>query len=751
MPIPNNETRFFQLQIRTDSVTGPVQITSNVVTVVDSQQAFIQATGGFVTLEDGYKTHHFASSNTFQVLGLGIPANRSIEYFAVAGGGGGGSVSGNDGGGGAGGIQEGNVTLSSTGNYVVMVGSGGAANQNGSNSNISLSGSLSIVAFGGGSGGRSGFAANIGGSGGGGKNAGGAGALGWSGQGYPGGSGHPTSPYGAGGGGGAGQAGLAGLAYFGGGDQWNPSAQGGNGISRSWIFPSYGVPSLRGSLHLVNDTVTKDRWFGGGGAGGSDAGNPTAGSNQSIGWGGMGGGGGTSVTGPSTPRILYYSVNGVATSGGGGAGKTASNPTAAGTGGSGLVAIRYPYTVETYNDDDNIGVSQATVDNSNVVYTLTTVNVSNATVLYWTLSGNVSNNDVLGGNTGSFTLINANATFTVRLANNIVSGTNTKVYTPQLRKNSLTGPVVSTGNTLVIYSSSNRNNFINATGGNVITSGGFRTHVLTASNSFVVSSAGALGGVVDYVIVAGGGGAPSGGAPTGIGGGGGGAGGMLTGTYVLSAQTYLANVGAGGSGGGPAWNLPGSNGGNSDIFGILTVGGGAGGVYTQSNGQYASAGGSGGGAFGGVNSGSTNYGGNSYIGQGNPGGSISGSNPSGGTSAGGGGAGAAAGNFGAFSNGPRVGGSGRPISWVPGFYGTPGPTSGRWFAGGGGGSTNQNTGEPGAGGAGGGGRGVMSGPQNLPAFSGNVSTGGGGGGGSGPSYPAGAGGSGIIIIRYPYV
>ena len=67
MAIPNNETRFFQLQIRTGSLTGPVQITSNVVTVVDSQQAFIQATGGFVTLEDGYKTHHFDTSNTFQV------------------------------------------------------------------------------------------------------------------------------------------------------------------------------------------------------------------------------------------------------------------------------------------------------------------------------------------------------------------------------------------------------------------------------------------------------------------------------------------------------------------------------------------------------------------------------------------------------------------------------------------------------------------------------------------------------------
>ena len=387
MPIPNNETRYFQLQIRTESLTGPVQITSNVITVVDSQQAFIQATGGFVTLEDGYKTHHFDSSNTFEVLGLGIPANRSIEYFAVAGGGGGGQnpTAYNEGGGGAGGIQSGNVTLSSTGNYVVRIGGGGSSNQNGSNSNISLSGSLSIVAFGGGSGGSFNLAANIGGSGGGGRQQGGVAAAGWSGQGFPGGNGHPSSPYGAGGGGGAGQAGLAGLANFGGGATWNPSAQGGNGISRSWIFPSYGVPSLRGSLHLVNDTVTSDRWFGGGGGGGTDAGNPYSGSNQSLGWGGKGGGGGTSLTDVPSPRILYYDVSGAATTGGGGAGKQGGFPPSAGSGGSGFVAIRYPYTVETYNDNDNLGAAQATVDNSNVVYTLTTVNVSNATVLYWTL------------------------------------------------------------------------------------------------------------------------------------------------------------------------------------------------------------------------------------------------------------------------------------------------------------------------------------------------------------------------------
>ena len=765
MPIPNNETRFFQLQIRTGSPTGPVRITSNVITVVDSQQAFIQATGGYVTLEDGYKTHHFTTSNTFQVVGLGIPANRNLEYFVVSGGGGGGRTVYLGGGGGAGGIVAGNVTLTTTGNYIAIVGGGGiGGGTNGSNSNIVLAGTLNLHAIGGGRGAAGSDplydAAGSGGSGGGGSAVAGygTGAANVIGQGYPGGS-RSANPSlnAAAGGGGAGQAGFNGL------DDRSPapsyasyqSAQGGNGISRSWISPLFGTPSYQGSGWGPGGGVTKDRWFGGGGGGGSVVGNPTISGNHSIGWRGIGGGGGTTDTSPvngaPNRRNNEFGFAGSTNTGGGGAGYDGGALSQGGSaGGSGFIAVRYPYTVETYDNPDNIGGSRATVDNSNVVYTLRTVNVSNATVLYWTMSGNVSNTDVLGGNTGSFTLINANATFTIRLATNIVTGTNTKVYTPELRKNSVTGPIVSTSNTIVIYSASNQNNFINATGGNVITGGGYRTHVLTSSNTFAVSSTGTLGGLVDYLIVAGGGGGAGGNPSTTNGGAGAGAGGMLAGTYTVSVQSYLANVGAGGTGG-AGYGLLGTNGSNTDIFGILTVGGG-GGSFNQPNGSHGKAGGSGAGAGGSISSGGvTLYGGNSYIGQGNPGGTIFGSNPGGNSSAGGGGAGGAGDTFTGFENGPRGGGVGRSISWVPGFYGTPGPTSGRWFAGGGGGGTDQNTGYQGLGGAGGGGRGTMAGPQALTAFSGNVFTGGGGGGGHSPSYPAGSGGSGIIIIRYPYV
>tara|TARA_R100000406_G_scaffold384_2_gene471 strand:- start:3158 stop:4306 length:1149 start_codon:yes stop_codon:yes gene_type:complete len=88
---------------------------------------------------------------------------------------------------------------------------------------------------------------------------------------------------------------------------------------------------------------------------------------------------------------------------------------------------------------------------------------------------------------------------------------------------------------------------------------------------------------------------------------------------------------------------------------------------------------------------------------------------------------------------------------IPPSYGTPGPTPGRWFAGGGG------AGDPGSsavanGGAGGGGSGMDYAPSSLrpssnPEVPGVANTGGGGGGGH--SSAAGAvGGSGIVIIRY---
>jgi hypothetical protein len=419
-----------------------------------------------------------------------------------------------------------------------------------------------------------------------------------------------------------------------------------------------------------------------------------------------------------------------------------------GNGGSGIVIVRYPYTLATYGLIDDIGFARAVTDNTTITYSLTTINIANTSTLYWTMSGNIANADVIGGNTGSFTVLNSNATFSFSLANNIVSGNNTKEFTLQLRRNSITGGVAATANTITVYAGSDRSNFITATGGTIVNTGKHRLHIFTSSANLVVSNAGRMGGYVDYLAVAGGGG---GGYSNDGYGGAGGAGGLLSGTTTISAQTYVTTVGAGAASG--VRNTSTNNGSNSSIFGLTLVGGGGGNSEPNGPGRP---GGSGGGAQAGGSPASAS-GGSGITGQGNPGSSMIGS-PNGATlGSGGGGAGGTfpsgrgAGYSAYFSTTAQAGGGiGLPFTWVPTAYGS-NSTSGQYFAGGGGGTGSGANPGFGIGGLGGGGQGAGPGGPGY-AFSGNVNTGGGGGSGSGG--PGGAlttGGSGIIIIRYPYV
>lgn len=742
MPIPNNETRFFQLQIRTGSLTGPVQITSNVITVVDGAQAFVNATGGMVYIDNGFKTHVFTKSNNFVISGLGLPANRNLYYEIVAGGGAGGyNNPQGSGGGGAGGYLRGNVTLDSTGTFAITVGGGAGGLYNGGyvvggrGSNSSIFGNT-YVAVGGGNGATPSPSSGVpGGSGGGADFYSTTVGTGIPGQGNPGGGDASSSR--GGGGGGAGEAGTG----------YPVGARGGNGLSSVSIS---GIPSVSQPLYGTPSYGPQSgRWLAGGGQGARggplDRSGPNSPGLHSAGGGGRAG----------EPGIADGQPGKTNTGGGGGA---ADSGPGSGAGGSGIVIIRYPYTIATYNLNDNLGSARATIDNSNVVYSLVTVNVSNATILYWTLSGNVLNGDVVGGNTGSFAVVNSNATFRVNLANNIVTGSATKNYTLQLRSSSVAGPIVATSNTIVVNNSNDPGTYISATGGNVSISGGYKIHVFESSNNFVVSSAGRLGGVVEYVLVAGGGGGGPNGGPAQGGGGGGGAGGLVTGTTTISAQTYVANVGAGGTTSAPT-ATPGAN---TDIFSIVAVGGGRGGV--QNNGTIGPAGngGSGGGAQY-NNYGTPTYwgGGLGYPGQGSNGGRADYRNPPYGGGAGGGGAGGGGGNAGLYVPEGR-GGSGLPITWVPSLYGQTGPAPGRYFAGGGGagsgappdGTNEGRQGGAGGGGAGGPGTANPSIPAGTGVFAGNVNMGG-GGGGAGMNNAAGVGGgqggSGIIIIRYPFV
>jgi hypothetical protein len=335
--------------------------------------------------------------------------------------------------------------------------------------------------------------------------------------------------------------------------------------------------------------------------------------------------------------------------------------------------------------------------------------------------------------------------------------------------------------------------FVAATGGTVLTCGNYKVHVFTGPGSFVVSCAGNdLGSnSVEYLVVAGGG---AGGTDIG---GGGGAGGFrqnypsptIAGLPVTTTS-YPITIGAGGASFpshtrqiyNPGVNAFGNSGSNSVFSTITSAGGGGGGAYnggapnipgTQSQATPGNSGGSGGGqgvdSFGpdvrtqpGTSGGTGNTPPVSPS-QGNPGGTGWNSPWN---SAGGGGASAAGGNASSGSNTAGTGGIG---SYWPNplfgptapSYGTSGPVPGvRYFAGGGGGVTYGNS-EPDAGtvqvagGSGGGG----SGGRRTPLTAGTAGTAntGGGGGGAGfnnctsPDVAAsGAGGSGIVIIRYKY-
>jgi hypothetical protein len=267
-----------------------------------------------------------------------------------------------------------------------------------------------------------------------------------------------------------------------------------------------------------------------------------------------------------------------------------------------------------------------------------------------------------------------------------------------------------------------------ASGGNIIaTDGTYWYHAFLSSGSFVP----AAGLTADVLQIAGGGAGRR---------GGGGAGGLL----AFNSQSLAANVGinvvVGAGGAAPASDFGGvGNNGNNSQFGSLTtsVGGGSGAGFTVNGANGGSGGGAGWG--GGTFSGGTA----SPSGQGN---NAAASNVSGSTAGGGGGAGAAGGG-----GNNRQGGIGSTTysSWGL-VTGTGQNSSGTvYYAGGGSGGAN-NSGNNGtlAGGLGGGGTGCTH-TDASGATSGLTNTGGGGGGGWYASPFGGAGGSGIIIVRYP--
>ena len=277
---------------------------------------------------------------------------------------------------------------------------------------------------------------------------------------------------------------------------------------------------------------------------------------------------------------------------------------------------------------------------------------------------------------------------------------------------------------------------VGAVGGAEFTPGnGYKYHIFTSNATLNVKS----GGDVDVMLVGGGGGGGNGYQGPGsrcYAGGGGGAGGMKQ-LYdqTWKIGTYTIDIGGGGRG---AFRpLIGAAGGTTTISSPvlpspITAGGGGYGANFPNGTAGPSPGGSGGG--GAAPGGSGGSAPSSY---GNTGSSGSYSPPFYYRGGGGGGAGSAGSS--------DDGGIGLPAfsgdTGIPPAYGTPGPSPGRYFAGGGAGTYGASSSRnPGSGGAGGGGS----------AYSpGTINTGGGGAGNlQRRIYGGGHGGPGIVIIRY---
>ena len=300
-----------QLRTEGQSVTFVyVDATEGWINVQDSTSAvsgrvvtnFITATGGTITCSGDYKIHTFTSPGTFEVTNEGTSCgSQRLDYMVLAGGGGGGGKN-SGGGGGAGGFREsvpspaawsGSPLATTTGitaafqSYPITVGSGGAGGSN------HPSNPAYVNNTGNGTNGSNSIFSTITSTGGGGGND----------------SNVPSAPSPS-----SGQPGGSGGG--GGGEVANP---GGTGNTPP-VSPAQGTNGGNGGPNLNRR---------GGGGGGATAAGTSFPSTP------MNGGAGATTTISGTPTAY----------GGGGPGfySPPDNWTAAGTGGSGIVLIKYKF------------------------------------------------------------------------------------------------------------------------------------------------------------------------------------------------------------------------------------------------------------------------------------------------------------------------------------------------------------------------------------------------------------------------
>ena len=349
----------FTVEAQNAAGYGPASSASNSVTPTNP---YVSATGGTIsTYSSGgvtYRQHVFTGSGTFSVSSGG-----NVQVLIVGAGGGGGMLGG---GGGGGGVAVASGTVTAT-NYSITVGNGGAGQQGWVTSGaIAFKGESSsafgITAYGGG-GARSYSSSGANSENQGVANYGGLGYNmlsysgvsasfatttfpgGWTGTAYQGNSGGLGSPgccpCGGGGGGGAGGAGVNNNGQ----NSYTNKPNGGDGVA-----PSLGgVPMYGGVTYWFGAGAGADAYCsmgagnpgkgGAGGAGDDYGGDQTNGDTNGINPGGNGFSNGASPSGTNG----WGGNGGTNTGGGGGAGSNGNGSTSVrgGTGGSGIVVVRY--------------------------------------------------------------------------------------------------------------------------------------------------------------------------------------------------------------------------------------------------------------------------------------------------------------------------------------------------------------------------------------------------------------------------
>ncbi len=514
--------------------------------------------------------------------------------------------------------------------------------------------------------------------------------------------------YGGGGGNGNGGAGASG-GSGGGGGGGTVSSTGGSGTAG------------QGNNGGGGAATTEGRGGGGGGAGGAG-----------VTGTGTGGAGGAAKTSSISGTTKYYAqggcaynavndpnygggnsgANGTANTGGGGG---ANNGSTRGNGGSGIVIVRYPYA-----DDGGLTISLASpVNNQSCPFgspLMATATVVSGTAPY---SMTFYRDSIPVWTTNS-----SSKTCTVNLGA-LALGSHTLHATVTDSASPTPATAFSTTNTFYVDNSGSGGTitYVDSNGQNPRSStpytNGYVVHAFLNTGAHTLSVPFAV--TADVLVVAGGG---AGGLHSG---GGGGAGGVVyTSSCAVASGNTPVTVGAGAI---AKINTSTGDKGGSSSFGSLTaLGGGCGGRRDGNGGQPGGSGGGGG---------SGTAAGNGTSPQGNDGGAggTYGSSPYPG--GGGGGKGGPGGAGSGSASG--AGGAGMNYTVFAAVAGSPGG----WFAGGGSGGL-LNAGTVGSVSAGGG-----SGSASGSGFSAVDNTGGGGGGGASNAL-GGNGGSGIVLVRYPW-